>query len=44
MDLVGADFWRTIGSIAKRLGANPVAVQMPVGSESDFCGVVDLIE
>jgi elongation factor G len=44
MDRVGADYWRTIGSIAKRLGANPVAVQLPIGAESDFCGVVDLIE
>ena len=44
MDRVGADYWRTIGTIAKRLGANPVAVQMPIGAEADFCGVVDLIE
>jgi elongation factor G len=43
MDRVGADYWRTIGSIAKRLGANPVAVQMPIGAESEFRGVVDLI-
>jgi elongation factor G len=44
MDRVGADYWRTIGTIARRLGANPVAVQMPIGAEGDFCGVVDLIE
>jgi elongation factor G len=44
MDRVGADFWRTITSIRKRLGANPVAVQMPIGQESEFCGIVDLIE
>ena len=44
MDRVGADYWRTIASIAKRLGANPVAVQMPIGSENEFCGIVDLIE
>ena len=44
MDRVGADYWRTIGTIVKRLGANPVAVQVPIGSEDDFCGVVDLIE
>ena len=31
MDRMGADFWRTIDSITKRLGANPVAVQMPIG-------------
>jgi elongation factor G len=44
MDRVGADYWRTIRSIAKRLGANPVALQIPIGAESDFCGMVDLIE
>jgi elongation factor G len=44
MDRVGADYGRTINSITKRLGANPVAVQMPIGAESEFCGVVDLIE
>ncbi len=44
MDRIGADYWQAIGSIRKRLGANPVAVQVPVGRESDFCGVVDLIE
>jgi elongation factor G len=44
MDRVGADYWRSIDSIRKRLEANPVAVQMPIGRESDFCGVVDLIE
>jgi elongation factor G len=44
MDRLGADYWRAIGSIIKRLGANPVAVQVPIGAESDFCGVVDLLE
>jgi elongation factor G len=44
MDRVGADYWRTIGTIAKRLGANPVAVQLPIGAESEFCGIIDLIE
>jgi elongation factor G len=44
MDRVGANYWRTIRTIVKRLGANPVAVQMPIGAESDFCGIVDLIE
>ena len=43
MDRVGADYWRTIDTIVKRLGAKPVAVQMPMGKENDFCGVVDLI-
>jgi len=44
MDRVGADFDRAVTSIRRRLGANPVPVQMPIGRESDFCGVVDLIE
>jgi elongation factor G len=44
MDRVGADYWRAIETIKKRLGANPVAVQVPIGRESDFCGVVDLVE
>jgi len=44
MDRLGADYWRAIGSIIKRLGANPVAVQMPMGAENDFCGIVDLLE
>ncbi|MCJ7668244.1 MAG: elongation factor G [Anaerolineae bacterium] len=43
MDRPGADFWRTIDMIADRLGANPVAVQVPIGAESEFAGVVDLI-
>jgi len=44
MDRVGADYWRAINSITKRLGANPIALQVPIGRESEFCGVVDLIE
>jgi elongation factor G len=44
MDRVGANYWRTIDTIVKRLGANPVALQVPIGAEDDFCGVVDLIE
>jgi len=44
MDRTGADYWRTIQTIARRLGAHPVAIQMPIGAESDFCGMVDLIE
>ena len=43
MDRVGADFGRAIKSITKRLGANPVAVQVPIGTEDRFCGVVDLM-
>ena len=44
MDRVGADFNRTIDSISHRLQANPVAVQIPIGQEDDFLGVIDLIE
>jgi len=43
MDRVGADFWRTIKMIEERLEANPVALQTPIGAESSFSGVVDLI-
>ena len=44
MDRVGADFYASIDSIKERLGASPVAVQIPVGAESDFVGVIDLVE
>ena len=44
MDRVGADFHRTIDSIAHRLGGNPVAIQIPLGTEELFKGVLDLIE
>ena len=44
MDRVGADFTRTINMIRERLGANPVAIQWPIGRESDFHGIVDLLE
>jgi elongation factor G len=40
---VGADFWRTIEMIEERLEANPVALQVPLGTEGSFRGVVDLI-
>src|SRR3990170_3473278 len=43
MDRVGASFDRTLAMIGERLGANPVALQMPIGAESGFRGVVDLI-
>ncbi|MCX6031629.1 MAG: elongation factor G [Chloroflexi bacterium] len=43
MDRTGADFWRTIGMIRDRLVAHPVAVQIPIGSEDLFQGMVDLI-
>jgi elongation factor G len=42
MDRVGASYERTIDMVRERLGANPIAVQVPIGSEVDFRGVVDL--
>lgn len=44
MDRVGADFERSVGMIERRLGANPVALQLPLGAESDFAGVIDLMD
>lgn len=44
MDRTGADFQRTISMIVDRLKANPVPIQMPIGSESSFRGIVDLIK
>jgi len=44
MDKIGADFYRCVEMIEERLGAQPLVLQLPVGAESDFKGVVDLIE
>ena len=44
MDRVGADFFRCVEMIKKRLLANPVVIQIPLGKEDDFSGVVDLME
>ncbi len=44
MDRVGADFSKCLNMITERLGANPVAIQIPVGKEAEFRGVIDLIE
>ena len=44
MDRVGADFYRCVDMIVDRLGANPLVLQLPLGAESDFKGVIDLIE
>ncbi len=44
MDRIGADFGRCLQMMSKKLGANPVAIQIPVGKESGFTGVIDLIE
>ncbi len=43
MDRAGADFLRVVGQIKDRLGAFPVPIQLPIGAEEDFEGVVDLI-
>jgi elongation factor G len=43
LDRTGADFWRCVGMIEERLGANAVPVQIPIGSEDTFAGVIDLI-
>ncbi|MFC4001562.1 elongation factor G [Prauserella oleivorans] len=43
MDKLGADFYFTVKTIEDRLGARPLVVQLPIGAESDFQGVVDLV-
>src|SRR5476649_2441689 len=44
MDRIGADFKRTFDQIISKLEANPVAIQIPIGSEDHFLGVIDLIQ
>ncbi len=44
MDKLGADFYFTVKTIVDRLKARPLVIQLPIGSESDFVGVVDLVE
>ena len=44
MDRIGADFKRTLEQIETKLGGNPVAIQLPIGSEDKFIGVVDLLK
>ena len=44
MDKLGADFYYTVETIIKRLGAKPLVIQLPIGAESDFLGVIDLVE
>ncbi len=43
MDRIGADFWRTVDMIREQLAANPVAIQVPIGAEDTFRGMVDLL-
>jgi len=44
LDRTGADFWRCVDMIVERLGAHPLPIQMPIGSESEFKGYIDLFE
>ncbi len=43
MDKIGADFFRCLSDIVERLGAKPVAIQLPIGAESQFRGIIDLV-
>ena len=43
MDKIGADFYKSVEMIKTRLGAEPLVIQLPIGAESDFAGVVDLV-
>jgi elongation factor G len=43
MDKLGADFYYTIRTISERLGAKPLPIQLPIGAESEFIGVIDLV-
>jgi elongation factor G len=44
MDRIGADFYRCVEMIEDRLGATPLVVQLPIGAEADFTGVIDLVK
>ncbi|WP_370893889.1 elongation factor G [Janibacter sp. GXQ6167] len=44
MDKLGADFYFTVQTIKDRLGAEPLVLQLPIGAENDFVGVIDLLE
>lgn len=44
MDRIGADFYFSVKTMVDRLGANPIPIQIPIGKEGDFVGVVDLIK
>src|SRR6201989_2802332 len=43
MDKIGADFFKCLDDIVERLGAKPIAIQLPIGAESQFQGLVDLV-
>jgi elongation factor G len=44
MDIIGADFLQVVESMRQKLGANAVAIQLPIGAESDFKGIIDLVD
>ncbi|MBU9763639.1 elongation factor G [Mycobacterium sp. TNTM28] len=44
MDKLGADFYFTVQTIKDRLGAKPLVIQLPIGAENDFVGIIDLVE
>ena len=44
MDKLGADFYYTVGTIVDRLGAKPLVLQLPIGAEDEFDGIIDLLE
>jgi elongation factor G len=44
LDRTGADFWKCVDMITERLGVKPVPIQIPIGSEEHFAGVIDLVE
>ncbi len=44
MDRTGADFWRCVSMLRERLGCDPVPIQLPIGLEADFRGLIDLME
>ena len=44
MDIMGADFYRAVDQIKTRLGKNPVCIQLPIGKEDSFKGIIDLFE
>ncbi|MBE6813231.1 MAG: elongation factor G [Ruminococcaceae bacterium] len=44
MDIMGADFYNVVDMMSDRLHCNPVPLQLPIGAEADFCGIIDLVE
>ena len=44
MDRMGANFYRSIDMIVANLGADPLVIQIPIGAEEEFAGIVDLVQ